>query len=111
MGGDIRLQSEEGNGTGITFQFPVTVGDESQTIRAGPTRSDSMNWSIPARGPDGPLPTQIKPIETIALYIQNPRTFEHLTSVFLDVGISVVNTDTDPMNADKMDCDAVFVGM
>lgn len=111
MGGDIRLQSEEGKGTEITFQFPVTLGNKSQIIRAGPTRSDSMTWSIPARLRDVPSPTQMKSIETIALYTQNPRTFEHLTSVFADMGISVVNTDQDPMNANTVDHDAVFVGM
>lgn len=111
MGGDIRLQSEEGKGTEITFQIPVTLGSISQTGRAGPPRSDSMTWSFATRRLDLPSTAHIPPIETVALYTPNLQTFELLSSVFSHLGLSVINTEQNPMTGNTVDHDAVFVGM
>ena len=111
MGGDIRLKSEEGKGTEITFEIPVTLGNKAHTTRPAPPRSDSLTWSIPTRRTDNPSPAQIQPIQTIALYTPNPQTFEHLSHVFSVLGVSVMNTDQNPINVEKVSYDAVFVGI
>jgi Histidine kinase-, DNA gyrase B-, and HSP90-like ATPase len=111
MGGDIRLNSEEGKGTEITVEIPVTLGNIAQTTRPGPPRSDSMTWSIPNRRQDIPSAAQIQPIETIALYTQNIQTFEYLSYVFSLLGVTVTNTDQNPLNVDHGSYDAVFMGM
>ena len=110
MGGDIRLQSEEGKGTEIVFELPVTARNKSSLGRPWSPRSNFMTWSISPRQINE-LPTNnLLPITTIALYTRDKQTWDVLCDIFTSVGITVVNeSNLDPMRIDDDEHDSVFI--
>jgi hypothetical protein len=98
MGGDIRLRSELGKGTEISFEIPVTLSKKASPATPGKPDTDSMAWNILARHDDDSRYQNRRPIETLAVFPRNSLTREVLGKMFTLVGISVVGNDlSDPM--------------
>jgi hypothetical protein len=110
MGGDIKLQSEEGKGTEIIFQLPITVGNKTLS-RPTPPRIDSMSWSIPPVRKDRPPPARQVPIKSVALYTRNAQARELFSSLVGSFDVELADTDADPLHIDQVDHDAVCIGM
>jgi hypothetical protein len=113
MGGDIRLESEEGKGTEIIFHLPITTNNRPASLSRLP-RSESMTWSIPSRPDNGMERKDIQPITKLALYTRNHQTWQILRDIFTSIGVTVTNeSNTNPMdvNTDKATISPVLLEM
>ena len=110
MGGEIWLESEEGKGTEITVQLPVTLGTKASTARPSPARSDSLTWGISAPYQNENQSSHPHPIKTIAMYTRNNQVWECLSEMCASIGLTVVNNKySDPMAIDDTTHDARFL--
>jgi len=91
MGGEIHLDSEEGKGTEITIDFPMSLDDKASSSRPRPPRSQSMAWSIPLRREGLPLLTNVTPITSLTLCLSNSQTFNLFRDMIASAGITVLN--------------------
>lgn len=97
MGGDIRLRSELGKGTEISFEIPITLSKKTSPATPGKPDTDSMTWNILARHDDDSGHQNRQPVKTLAVFTRNSLTREVLDKMFTLVGISVVGNDlSDP---------------
>lgn len=112
MGGDIQLHSEEGKGTEIIVEIPVTLGNKASPSRPQSSRLDFMTWSIPPRQTNDISANTEMPIKTMALYTRNKEMWDILKEMFTSIGITIVNNyDGDPMNVDEFTHDSIFLDM
>jgi hypothetical protein len=94
MGGDIRLRSELGKGTEISFEIPVTSSKKSSPATPGKPDTDSITWSILARNDNDNRHQDRVPMEKLAVFTRNSLTKEVLSKMFTLVGISIVGNDS-----------------
>jgi len=112
MGGEIWLQSEEGKGTEIAFQLPVTLGTKASTTRPSPAWTDSLTWGISAQRQTENRSRHPDPITTIAIYTRNNEVWEFLSEICGSIGLTVVNSNySDPMTIDDTNHNSVFLDM
>jgi hypothetical protein len=110
MGGEIWLQSEEGEGTEITFQLPVTLGTKASPTRPSPARADSLTWGVSAGLQHENPSKHTPPIKSMAMYTRNNQVWEFLSEICTSIGLTVVNNNySDPMRIDNNDHDAVLL--
>jgi len=110
MGGEIHLDSEEGKGTEITIDFPMSLDDKSRSSRPRPPRSQSMAWSIPLRREGLPLLTNVTPITSLNLCLSNSQTFNLFRDMFASADITVLNeSNFDPKRLVEMPQHPTFI--
>ena len=103
MGGEIWLQSEEGKGTEIIFQLPVTLGTKASSTRPSPARADSLTWGVSAARQHENQSKHAAPIKTIAIFTRNNQVWDFLSEMCASIGLTVVNNHySDPIRTDNI---------